>query len=192
MNIQSMTKKDKILEFTTQLIAEEGVSGSPMSQIAKKAGIAIGTFYHHFKSKEEIINEIYINIKKNFALILEKSKEKELGFKEEFEDVWLGIYNFFVENPIKFKFLQQIDHCPIITNEVKEECDKYLQPIFEFYQKGIDKEYIVDMDLALIVSLTYSSIITTVDIQINRSEISRNNLKQAIDYSWRAIAKKIK
>ena len=34
-----MTKREKILEFTTQLIAEEGVSGSPMAQIAKKAGI---------------------------------------------------------------------------------------------------------------------------------------------------------
>jgi AcrR family transcriptional regulator len=190
MNIQSMTKRDKILEFTTQLIAEEGVNGSPMSQIAKKAGIAVGTFYHHFKSKEEIINEIYISIKKNFGFILEKSKEKELGYKEEFEDVWLGVYNFFVNNPVQFKFLQQIDHCPIITNAVKEECEKYLYPIFEFYQKGIDNEDLIDMDVSLISSLTYSNIITTVDIQINRNEVSENNLKQAIDYSWRAIAKK--
>ena len=185
-----MTKREKILEFTTQLIAEEGVSGSPMAQIAKKAGIAVGTFYHHFKSKEEIINEIYINIKKNFSHILENSREKKLGFKEEFEYTWLGVYHFFVKNPIQFKFLQQIDHCPIITKEVKEQCELYIMPIIEFYQKGIDEGYLVDIDLDLMGSLTYNSIVTTVDIQVNKNNITENKLKQAMDYSWRAIAKK--
>lgn len=189
MNVQSMSKRDKILEFTTQFIAEEGVNGSPMSQIAKKAGIAVGTFYHHFESKEEILNEIYVSIKKEFAIILEESRLKKLDFKNEFEDVWRRVYLFFITNPIKFKFLQQIDYCPIITNEIKAQCDNYMKPIFEFYQEGINKEYIIDMDLSLIGSLTYSTIIATVDLHLNGNEITEKKLKQAIDYSWRAIAK---
>ena len=39
-------------------------------------------------------------------------------------------------------------------------------------------------------SLTYNSIVTTVDIQVNKNNITENKLKQAMDYSWRAIAKK--
>jgi hypothetical protein len=63
-------------------------------------------------------------------------------------------------------------------------------PIIEFYQKGIDEGYLVDIDLDLMGSLTYNSIVTTVDIQVNKNNITENKLKQAMDYSWRAIAKK--
>jgi len=46
MNIQSKDKKEQILEGTMALIAIEGVSGSPMSKIAKNIDIAVGTIYH--------------------------------------------------------------------------------------------------------------------------------------------------
>ena len=41
MNVQSMTKKQKILDATLALIAENGLSGSPMSLIAKKADVVL-------------------------------------------------------------------------------------------------------------------------------------------------------
>ena len=69
-----MTKKEKILETTLQLIAKNGLNASPMSMIAKEANVATGTIYHHFKSKEEIMlvpgigESIYESIKDSISI----------------------------------------------------------------------------------------------------------------------------
>jgi AcrR family transcriptional regulator len=76
-----VTKKEKILETTLQLIAKNGLNASPMSMIAKEADVATGTIYHHFKSKEEIINEIYLNKKKDFKRILDVYEGQDLSTK---------------------------------------------------------------------------------------------------------------
>jgi len=189
MNVQSMNKKERVLKATTEIIAVEGVNGSPMSQIAREANVATGTIYHHFNSKEEIINEIYLNIKKNFGLVIENRKAKKKGSKEEFESVWLGFYYYFIENPMEFKFIQQIEHCPIITRKTNIECEKYILPIFEFYQKGINENVFVNMDTMLMGNLIYDNIMTIIKLNIKGFEITNKILKQAIDFSWRAIAK---
>ena len=189
MNVRSMDKRTKILDTTASLIAEEGVNASPMSQIAKKSGVAIGTIYHYFKSKEEIVNQIYIDIKLNFKTIIESSKAKNLVYKEEFVDVWTGFYNYFIHNPTRFKFLQQIDHSPIITTATKEKGEQYLLPVFEFYQFGIDNDILIDMDLMLIGHLTYDNIMTMVRLKIAGHNVTDTILQQAVNYSWRGIAK---
>jgi len=189
MNIQSINRKEQILKATIEIIAVEGVNGSPVSQIARKANVATGTIYHHFKSKDEIINEIYLNIKKNFGLVIENRKAKKKGSKEEFESVWLGFYNYFIENPMEFKFIQQIEYCPIITQKTNFESEKYFLPIFEFYQKGINENILINMDTMLMGSLIYDNITTMIKLNIKGFEITNKILEQAIDFSWRAIAK---
>lgn len=190
MNVRSKDKREKILETTMVLIALEGVNGGAMSQISKKAGVSIGTIYHYFKNKEEIINTVYYDIKKNFKAIIDQSKSKKLAYKDEFEDVWLGFYHFFANHETEFKFIQQIDHCPIITSEIHAVCESFLNPVFEFYQKGIEEGILIDMELALIGSLTYDNIMTLVALKIKGFELNEKAIHQAMAYSWRGIAKK--
>jgi AcrR family transcriptional regulator len=48
-------KKKAIFESTLELVRENGFHGTPMSLVAKKAGVAAGTIYHYFESKDALI-----------------------------------------------------------------------------------------------------------------------------------------
>ena len=184
-----MAKKEKILETTLKLIAINGLNGSPMSKIAKESGVATGTIYHHFESKEAIINAIYLNKKKDFQQILAQHNSSEESIKSVFSNIWKGFYSYFVNNPLIFQFTQQISHSPIITEEVKAEGATYYQSIFDFYQDGIDQGVFIDMDLIIMGQLIFGNIISLVELQLNGTEITTHKLQQAITYSWRAILK---
>ena len=54
-----MTRKEEIIYATLELAAESGMKGVSMSQIADKVGIKAPSLYNHFKSKDEIIMEMY-------------------------------------------------------------------------------------------------------------------------------------
>lgn len=64
-----MNRKEEIILVTLELAAANGLSNVSMAQIAEKMGIRKPSLYNHFKSKEEIIAEMYQYLRK-------KSKEQ--------------------------------------------------------------------------------------------------------------------
>lgn len=183
-----MTKKDKILETMLKLIAQNGIQGSPMSLIAKESDVATGTIYHHFKSKEEIVNEIYLNIKREFQKIIQ-SVDKTKSFKEQFYELWVKMYEYYSNHPLIFSFSQQVSHTPIISEETKLKGLEYYQGIFDFFTEGITKNYFTNGDLEVMVLLTYQNILTLVELKINGKKINKKTIEQAIDFSWNGLTK---
>ena len=51
-------RKSEILDVAEQLFAEKGYDNASTNDIIKERGIARGTLYHHFSSKEEILDAI--------------------------------------------------------------------------------------------------------------------------------------
>ena len=50
----TQSKRDEILEIASRLFYEQGFGATGIKQIIEEAGIAKGTFYTHFKSKDEL------------------------------------------------------------------------------------------------------------------------------------------
>jgi len=56
-----MTLKDKIVDAAYELFGLKGYEHTSVAEIIEKAGASKGGFYHHFKSKEEILETITFN-----------------------------------------------------------------------------------------------------------------------------------
>ena len=64
-----MEKTDKrcaIVRATLDLVAEQGFHGAPMALVAERAGVAAGTIYRYFESKDVLINEVYHYLEERF------------------------------------------------------------------------------------------------------------------------------
>ena len=57
-----MNRKEAILDAAIHLFSENGFSATPTSAVAKKAGVAEGLIFHHFKNKNEILLHILNNL----------------------------------------------------------------------------------------------------------------------------------
>lgn len=51
-------RKNEILDTANELFAKQGFDGTSISNILDKVGIARGTLYYHFKSKEDIMDAL--------------------------------------------------------------------------------------------------------------------------------------
>ncbi len=51
-------RKREIVDAAIKLFADDGYDETAVSDIVKEAGVAQGTFYYYFKSKEDILDEI--------------------------------------------------------------------------------------------------------------------------------------
>ncbi|MDC7240050.1 MAG: TetR/AcrR family transcriptional regulator [Spirochaetales bacterium] len=57
--LQSIETRLKITRVSIALFKEQGMSNVTVRDICREASISIGNFYHHFKSREEIINTVH-------------------------------------------------------------------------------------------------------------------------------------
>lgn len=52
-------KRDAILEAATQVFAERGFFGAQVADVARRAGVAAGTVYLYFKSKDDLLISLF-------------------------------------------------------------------------------------------------------------------------------------
>jgi len=60
--LQARQTREKLLQTAERLIMEKGTENVTIRDIASECGIALGTLYHYFASKEDLVN--YINQKR--------------------------------------------------------------------------------------------------------------------------------
>jgi AcrR family transcriptional regulator len=55
---QPASRRDELLELAATMFAERGLKATTVRDIADSAGILSGSLYHHFKSKEQMVEEV--------------------------------------------------------------------------------------------------------------------------------------
>jgi len=72
-----------LLEAAEETYASKGYFNTSIVEITQKAGVAQGTFYVHFSSKQEIFEELIKKLSRDFATELYKETVKADNIKEE-------------------------------------------------------------------------------------------------------------
>ena len=54
----AVSRRDELLELAAAMFAERGLRATTVRDIADSAGILSGSLYHHFKSKEQMVEEV--------------------------------------------------------------------------------------------------------------------------------------
>ena len=64
---RSGDKRRAILDAALRICAERGISGAPTSAISKAAGIAEGSLFTYFNTKDELLGELYLELRMEFS-----------------------------------------------------------------------------------------------------------------------------
>lgn len=58
MDKAALSRRDELLDLAATMFAERGLRATTVRDIADSAGILSGSLYHHFSSKEEMVDEV--------------------------------------------------------------------------------------------------------------------------------------
>lgn len=74
---QAMETRNKIYEVSIKLMEEKGYNDVKIEDICRDAGVSVGSFYNYFKSKNDILLEIYSRADNFFKNVVEKKLNKK-------------------------------------------------------------------------------------------------------------------
>lgn len=82
-----MGRREELLELAAKLFAERGYRATTVRDIADAAGILSGSLYHHFDSKESMVDEILTRFQEDLFGRYEEIVARGLGPRETLEAV---------------------------------------------------------------------------------------------------------
>jgi AcrR family transcriptional regulator len=114
--MENITKRERkrierrkaIIDAAEELFSRKGYGETTMQEIAEQAGMAKGSLYLHFKSKEELYLTICVQGVAGFGEALEKSRQEARGLEEKIRSVYLAYIRHSLREPAVFRVLRDI------------------------------------------------------------------------------------
>jgi AcrR family transcriptional regulator len=187
---RSEDKRNAILDAATRLFAERGLTAAPTSEISKLAGVAEGTLFTYFKTKDDLINALYREIKLELADAMMSDFPRKKNIRTKLRHVWDRYVNWGIASPRQRKVLAQLTVSEALT---KESRDAGSAPFVEFQAMIRDaiEQRVFRNDVP--VELISKSLAALVEATIDLTESNRARAKQYRDSGfqmfWAGITK---
>lgn len=140
----SPEKQNAILRAALEVVAVEGLSAST-ARIARKAEVAEGTIFTYFATKEVLLNELYIDLKKDLAAAVGRRFPAGLGSREKIRHLWTSYIRWGAADPLKHRALRQLavsEHVSEASREVGRKCvGQFSQALQEIPRAGQDSDF---------------------------------------------------
>ena len=181
-------KRTAILDATLKLISENGFHGTAMSKVASEAGVSAGIIYHYFDSKDDLMDELYITVKRDSSRAMLENYDPDRPLRTQIRQLWGNIFRYFVKHPRESAFLEQYINSPYYRPQVEEAVSQYFAPVVACFERAQHEMIIKDFPEAVITTLTVDVASSLAQKQAaGLIDLTDELVEQIIDALWEAI-----
>lgn len=101
--------RQRIHQAALELFVARGVAETSVRDLARAAGIAEGTLYRHYASKDDLVADLFLGNYAAFAARL-RGLRTVAGLRARLDAVAAEIYRFHDAEPTLFRFLLLVQH----------------------------------------------------------------------------------
>lgn len=130
-------RKEKIMETALELFAFSGFHATSISQIASKAGIAKGSVYHYFESKDVLLAEIFTSLYDELMSDFTQNPGKPMQQKDAWRFIDL-VFDHMTAHQNRWKLFMQLSVQPGILEILmdvsrEQKYTDYLDSIYQYF-----------------------------------------------------------
>ena len=188
--MESSDKREAVIRAAMEMVGEHGFHGSPMAQIAEKAGVAAGTIYRFFDSKETLIREIQASLEGQILAAVSEGYPAGESVRERFLHVQRRVIGYFVASPLQFRFLEQFHFSPYGLDRRREKLfgKKKKNLIEELIGEAVGGRIVKDLPLPILYALAFGPVIEVCRDHILEFVVLDDRLiERTVEACWDAI-----
>ncbi|HAJ25713.1 MAG TPA: TetR family transcriptional regulator [Syntrophus sp. (in: bacteria)] len=189
--MQSLDKRTEIMTVAMELLAENGFHRVPMSMIAARANVAVGTIYLYFAGKDELIIDLFQELEKKIFTTIREGFPTEGPIRERFLYLTGKIIRFLIDNPLSFRYIEQFMNSPY---GISMRRDKLLDKtghddiFMALFEEAIADHVVKDIPVIALFSLTIAPLIFLVrDHILGFVTLDEALIRQTTEACWDAV-----
>jgi len=186
---KSEDKRNAILSAATQVFAERGL-GAPTAAITGAAGIAEGSLFTYFKTKDELINALYRELKLELADATMSGFPRKQSARHRLEHLWNGYVQWGVANPDRQKVLKQIQVWGGLTEESEQAASAPFSEIQRMAEDAVTQKIYRDIPQAFIVAALGALAEMTMEFMVREPERAEMYRTAGFETLWAGITRR--
>jgi AcrR family transcriptional regulator len=182
-------KRARLLEAALDLFETRGFDGVAVPEIAARAGVATGTVYRYFKSKEALVNALYRHWKAVYNAFVLAPLAPSLSVRDKFSTYWQRMMVFARTYPRAARFMDLHHHGVYLDDESRALSRTYAETARAFMAEARGTGAIRNIDPTLVVALMWGAAAGLAKFAdqdaIAFDAVTASTMEDAL---WRAIA----
>jgi len=174
-----------VREALRALVAERGFHGASMGAVAKQAGVATGTAYTHYASKDDLVLGAYLETKAQLAEAATAGLDSAAPPAERFRSIWLATYAHLAAHRDDALFLLQVDHSPYKAVAHEAATANSDDPLLAEAARPDIAALLIDAPLEVVYDLGLGP---AVRLAASGATLSEAEIATVADACWRAIS----
>jgi AcrR family transcriptional regulator len=187
-------KKELIIRREAiKMIVENGFDGFSMQKLAKKAAISPSTIYVYFKNREDLVNQLYIEVHNKFEREALIGFDAQLKFKEGLWLQWKNRLENILQNPLEYRFHEQFRNSPLINTKGMQQT-VFRKIMSDFVKNAVMRKEIPDLPVEVFWTVAYGPFYTLIKFHLDKATMSgkpfsltAQNLRQTFELVAKAL-----
>lgn len=187
--------KEKIIEVSRKLFNDIGFDKTSTKMISKEVGIAEGTIFNYFGTKDEIFFEVFY---KDYIDNVEKGLSINTDGKDIIDEINQNIYNV-LRNMLRLpkKVLLEMGLVTIKIAKKKPEFFrkmasidfKYMEEVQHYLERLIYEKKLSYFDSKIMSEIIFGSIVYEISMYLYEKKTTKNDLKKNLNIKINTLLK---
>ncbi|MGJ5819040.1 TetR/AcrR family transcriptional regulator [Paludibaculum fermentans] len=186
---KSEDKRNAILAAATQVFAQRGLS-APTAAITTQAGIAEGSLFTYFKTKDELINALYRELKLELADAMLAGFPRKQSVRHRLQHVWNGYVDWGMHHPEGQMVLRQIQVWGGLTEESKAAAGAAFGEFERISEDAVAQRLYRDMPLPFLLGALASLADMTMEFMRRNPEQAAEYRSHGFELFWAGVTRK--
>lgn len=184
-------KQNQLIEASIDLFAKEGFWNTPTSRIAKHAGVATGTLFNYFESKDVLIDAVYKQIKQEWMQHMMTGYPEAGTLKARVEHIWFRFIDWGVRFPVRYGLMMQLKLSNLVSAEVQQSQEAEMAFAFAMIEQGIQEGLLVPIDPEYLGHIFFAQLEAAVQYATNHQLTDMaltRHITQGFEIYWNGIS----
>lgn len=186
-----MDKQAQILAAALKLFVTFGFHGTPTIKIAEEAGVANGTLFHYYKTKDELVIGLYNRIRTEFSDNIAKTIHADDFVSVRFKKMFVSSVHWALDNRDKYYYLQQFQLSPHLHKIPQEKQKEQTSVQNQLIADAIRKKLLIQQPADLVINL-YNGLVLAVYQYLTTAELEAPEQRQVINGAYEAMWEMLK
>jgi len=183
---KSEDKRAAIMAAATRVIVSQGLS-APTAKIAKEAGISNGSLFTYFKTKSELFNVLYLELKTSLATATLDGFPANGALREQAFHAWSNWVAWSMANRDKRRALSLLNVSDELTPETRAAASKAMAGASVLLERCRSKGALKASPVSFVASIMNALVESTVDLMLSDPAHAKTHLKTGFEALWRAV-----
>jgi AcrR family transcriptional regulator len=185
---KSEDKRNAILAAATGVFAERGLA-APTAAISRAAGVAEGTLFVYFKTKDELVNALYRELKLELADAMMSSFPRRTSVRNRLRHVWDRYVIWGTENPMQQRVLKQVEASGLLTEDSKCTGLAPFAEIQTMVEDALEQKLLRDLPEPLIQQTLVAMAETAMGFARNTPDEAEAYREAAFEIFWAGVTR---